>query len=190
MSTKTSRQRRALVHLARMKTVASTSEVYEDLVRMGCAKSLGLIPTPGTKPRSINSLRSGYTITPKGIKQAAGFNEDGSVKEPVEGMMNARAATSDGGSASTGSVIAKPTKSLVVLIRDNLTDVESMCLGFRMGMLEVGDDKHKGAVLTGTGCGSDFIILEWQGRTAILRGSEVLKAWVATFDPENAARLP
>jgi hypothetical protein len=189
MSTRTSRQRRALVHLAKVKTVASTSEVYQDLVRMGYAKKLGLITAPGVKPRRTNSFRPGYTITDKGAEHAVGFNEDGSVKE-ITGMMHASAASTGGGSASTNSVIAKPTVPLMVPMRDKLTDVESMCLGFRMGMLEVGDSKDRGAVLTGSGCGSDFIILEWKGRTAILRGSEVLKAWVATFDPESAARMP
>jgi len=76
-----SRQLRALAHLASKKTVASTSDLYDDLVSAGYAKKLGLITTPGAvQPRSTMSLRPGYRITDKGVERAATLNEDGTEK--------------------------------------------------------------------------------------------------------------
>jgi hypothetical protein len=70
--------RRALVRLATEKIVASTSDDFSALVRMGYAESLGLIVAPGVKrPRS---LRAGYRITTAGAIKAANYNIDGSVK--------------------------------------------------------------------------------------------------------------
>jgi hypothetical protein len=90
-------------------------------------------------------------------------------------------------SASTGSVIAKKPTALVIPIRE-LKGMESIALGFRMEMLSMGKDL--GSVATGTGLGSDFINLKWRKREACIRGSELLKAWVQTFAPEDAARFP
>ncbi len=64
---------------------------------------------------------------------------------------------------------------------------EGIALGLRQEMLSMGD---VGAVLTGTGLGSDAIILKWGDRQALVRGSELLRAWVSTFAPEDADRFP
>jgi hypothetical protein len=113
-------------------------------------------------------------------------------KVPSPSMAHVSARRSDDGEhASTGSVCDKPTTPLTVPMRDSLSDMESLALGFRMEMLSLSDGgEEKGAVLTGAGLGTNFIILQWGKRTAVVRGSEMLKAWVQTFAPEEAARLP
>lgn len=67
--------RRALVRLAREKIVASTSDAFDELVRLKFAESLGLIPTPGVKRTS--TMRAGYRITPTGAERAKLYDEDG-----------------------------------------------------------------------------------------------------------------
>lgn len=96
-------------------------------------------------------------------------------------------ASSRGVSASTESVLAKPVTGLTIPVRTIDNPAEGMVLGFRQNMLEIG---KRGSVDTGGGMGSDFIILEWDDRKALVRGSELLRAWVATFAPEDAARFP
>jgi hypothetical protein len=55
-----------------------------------------------------------------------------------------------------------------------------------MEMLEMG---NHGSVATGTGLGSDAIVLEWKGRRARIRGRDLLKVWVATWAPDDAVRM-
>lgn len=43
---------------------------------------------------------------------------------------------------------------------------------------------------TGAGCGTDAIILEWEGHSAVLRGRDLLRVFVGTVDPAAAERLP
>ena len=43
---------------------------------------------------------------------------------------------------------------------------------------------------TSAGIGSDFITLTWNDRRAVVRGIDLLRAWVATFSPEDAAKFP
>jgi len=105
-------------------------------------------------------------------------------------MNRTRFASSDGETASTDSVCAKKPTMLAVPIRDELTGSESIALGFRQPMVSCGGKKEIGSVSTGAGLGTDFIILEWRGRNATIRGSELLKAWVATFAPEDAKAMP
>ena len=93
------------------------------------------------------------------------------------------------GAASSESVCAKKTTKLTIPIRDELSDLEGVALGLRQEMFSVGEPTC-GSVTCGAGYGTDFIILEWNGRRAVVRGSELFKAWVKTFDPKNAARLP
>lgn len=70
-------------------------------------------------------------------------------------------------------------------------DREGIALGFRQGMLELtAGDGTGGGVTSGGGMGSDFIVLDWNGRMAYVRGIDLLRAWVASFDPEEAARFP
>lgn len=90
-------------------------------------------------------------------------------------------------SGSTKELVNAPLTALTIPIRDEVPSILEMCAGFRIGVLELGD---KGEVLSGAGCGTDFIILKWGERTAVLRHGELLRAWVATFDPEAAARFP
>jgi len=94
---------------------------------------------------------------------------------------------------TTAGVIAKPSREVPVQLREvpvqlrELTGDETLVLGFRQNMLEI---KNHGGVDTGTGLGSDFILLRWRDRQALVRGSELLRAWVATFAPKDAKRFP
>jgi hypothetical protein len=89
--------------------------------------------------------------------------------------------------ATTESVMTKePSGALSVPVR-TLEGVESIALGFRQEMATVGPYE----IATGAGWGSDAIVLSGpDGRHAVVRGGEFLKAWVATFDAEDAARFP
>lgn len=87
---------------------------------------------------------------------------------------------------TTQDVLDREPESLTVPIREVMGTLESMVLGLRQSMLDVEDN---GGVSTGAGLGSDFIILRWGDRQALVRGSELLRAWVATFAPEDAERL-
>lgn len=100
--------------------------------------------------------------------------------------MNTTAQGKDGKAVSTKELMTKePDGTLEIPFRD-ISGSEGMAMGFRQSMLEVGP----GEVLTGAGLGTDFIILKWEDKEIAVRGSELLKTWVATFDPENAARIP
>jgi hypothetical protein len=91
----------------------------------------------------------------------------------------------------TSDLSQHPFTKLSVPIRDGISDMQGIGLGFRMGMLSVGDKNgERGSLSTGTGLGSDAIILEWRGRRAVIRGRDLFKAWVATFAPEDVERMP
>ena len=84
----------------------------------------------------------------------------------------------------------KTTRSTLMV---PVTEYEQRPMILGMEMLSVGDkdDEARGSVVTGSGLGSDSILLEWRGRGAIVRGSDLLKAWMATWAPEDdAKRLP
>ena len=99
--------------------------------------------------------------------------------------MNA-AARSGKQTASSKGICAKTPTALTVPVRV-IEGIEGVALGFRQEMLTMGDD---GNVSTGAGLGTDFIILQWGERQAVVRGSELLRAWVASFAPDEAARFP
>ena len=46
------------------------------------------------------------------------------------------------------------------------------------------------SVSVGAGLGTDFIILQYGERTLVLRGSEMLKRWITSIDPEVGDRIP
>lgn len=97
-----------------------------------------------------------------------------------------RSAARVGGKTMTQDrVLERAVRPLTVPARV-LLENELLVLGFRMEMLTVGD----GSVSTGTGLGTDFIILEWKGRRLLLRGSELLRAFVAEVDPKAALQFP
>lgn len=101
-------------------------------------------------------------------------------------MATVEMTESDGQTNTTAGVALKePTGLLGVPFREVSTG-ESVCLGFRASMISLGD---AGQVLTGTGMGNEFIELEWKGRKAALRASELLAHWVATFAPEDAEEI-
>ena len=81
---------------------------------------------------------------------------------------------------------------LQVPTHDDLTGAEMLIGGLRQEMLSVGDPKTEehGSLMTGAGLGSDVFHLEWRGRKAIIFGRDLFKAWVATFAPEDAKRMP
>lgn len=63
---------------------------------------------------------------------------------------------------------------------------QSLLAGFRQSVLEAGPGK----VLSGAGLGSDFILLQWGEREALVRYIDILRVWVETFDSGEAERLP
>lgn len=94
------------------------------------------------------------------------------------------------GPVSGATVIQKEGTELSVPLRE-IDTTEAIATGFRQEMLNMKtDDGYGGSVAVGAGLGTDFITLEWNGRYAVVRGSEILKAWVKTFAPEEAAKFP
>ena len=71
-----------------------------------------------------------------------------------------------------------------------ITTMEHIATGFRQQMLELGNDEIEGGVATGAGLGTDFITMQWGDKTAVVRGIDLLRAWVATFDPYVAKDFP
>lgn len=104
-------------------------------------------------------------------------------------MMDAGITDKKGNSKSfsTADVLAKPVKPLTIPFRTIEEVGEGIVLGFRQSMVDIGDE---GSVSTGGGMGTDFILLDWGEKSIVIRGSELLRAWVATFAPEDAARFP
>lgn len=89
---------------------------------------------------------------------------------------------------SIPKLLAIEPGELIVPLREIQDSAEGIAFGFRQSMLDLGDGV--GSVATGSGLGTDFIILEWKGRTAFCRGSEMLKAYVMRTEPDEAERFP
>lgn len=100
------------------------------------------------------------------------------------------AAQHGGKSANTRDVMTRERTGDLPVPFAEVTTLESIATGFRAQMFELGDDEASGGVATGAGFGTDFITLEWGERRAVVRGVDLLRAWVATFDPDMAARFP
>jgi hypothetical protein len=81
-------------------------------------------------------------------------------------------------------VFDSPTVPLAVPMHDNLTPGENICCGMRQELISLGE--HDGVM---TGVGSDCLILNFRGRSAMIRGVDMFIAWVATFDPEMAEKI-
>jgi hypothetical protein len=74
---------------------------------------------------------------------------------------------------------------------DERATIESIATGFRQQMFTLQDANETVAeVDAGAGCGSDFITLKYGDRHAVVRGVDLLRAWVRTIDPEAAKRFP
>lgn len=90
---------------------------------------------------------------------------------------------------STAKVLQKkPAGALKVNYRD-LVGAEGITLGFRADMFTVGKGKESGRVQTGTGLGTDFIIMEWKGKSVFVRATDLFREWVKTFDPKAAKEM-
>jgi hypothetical protein len=108
-------------------------------------------------------------------------------RKRIKGELVTRVETGSGESDNARDVT--PT-SLAVALHDNLTSIQVIALGFRQEMLSIGQKPGPtGGVSTGAGFGSGAILLEWNGRKAVLYGQDLFKAWVATFAPEDAERM-
>ena len=110
-------------------------------------------------------------------------------KKTYSGQVSVTAVSRKGESGDAMDVKSTP---LTVRMRDNISVLQGIGLGLRQSMIELGD-KHEpehGGVMTGAGCGSDAIILEWKGRHAVVYGRDLIRAWVMTFAPEDAVRIP
>ena len=99
-------------------------------------------------------------------------------------------ADHDGRRVTQRDVYTKDSTPLTVPLRE-IDTLESITLGFRMNMFDLSDkDGNGGSVSTSSGLGGEAIILNYKdGDTehqAVIRGSELLIAWVQTFDPKVA----
>jgi hypothetical protein len=107
-----------------------------------------------------------------------------------EPLIQANAMT-EGQSASTADVLHKQRSGWVPLPYAEISGLELMVTGFRQSMLDLSEgDERVGSVDVGAGLGSDFITLRWGERLALVRGIDLLRAWVQTIDAEGAKRLP
>lgn len=96
-----------------------------------------------------------------------------------------------GRTVTVKDVIKKDPVALVIPIRDDIDAMEGITLGFRATMFDMKtEDGFGGSMESGGGFGSEWISMEWNGRRAAVRGSELLRAWVEMFAPEDAARFP
>lgn len=89
-------------------------------------------------------------------------------------------------------VWAKPTEDLQIPIRE-IDTLESIVLGFRQEFFALTDKDGNGGTVLTAGFGGESIILEWKDgdteKQAVIRGTDLLIAWVATFDEKAAAAL-
>jgi hypothetical protein len=93
--------------------------------------------------------------------------------------------------ASTSTVRTKKRTGELPVPFAEVTTIESIATGFRVDMFDLTDkDGTGGSVQTGSGFGSDFITLNWGDKKAIVRGVDLLRAWVATFDTEAVKQFP
>lgn len=102
-------------------------------------------------------------------------------------------AESNGRKVSTKDVWAKEPGTLPLPIRE-IDTMESIVMGFRMDMLDITDNKgNGGSISTCAGFGGEGILLNWKDgkkeRQAVVRGSDLLIAWVETFDPKGAEAM-
>jgi len=98
--------------------------------------------------------------------------------------------SSEGRHVTTADVWAKETTPLEVPTRA-IDTMESIALGFRMDMFDLTDSQgNGGSMATGSGLGSDAIHLEYKKgkdeRKIVIKGTDLLIAWVKTFDPQMA----
>jgi hypothetical protein len=93
---------------------------------------------------------------------------------------------------TTESVLQQAPETTIALpIKDLAADGRSIALGYRQEMFSLSDgNKVKGSVSTGAGCGTDAIFLQWGDRQAVLKGRDLLRLWVAPFNPHDAKRMP
>lgn len=92
---------------------------------------------------------------------------------------------------TTDSTLNKPTSGTVDVPIKTIDDAESISLGYRQEMfsLAVGN-REVGSVCTGAGYGTDAVILRWGDRSVVIKGRDLLRAWVVTFAPDEAERIP
>lgn len=93
--------------------------------------------------------------------------------------------------ATTRDVLVKERTGDLPVPYAELSGVESIATGYRQQMFDLKDENGDGGgVATGAGLGTDFITLQWNDKTAIVRGLDLLRAWVSTFAPEEAKHFP
>ena len=102
----------------------------------------------------------------------------------------ARVTASSGGRKVTEKTVRdKKPKAWKVPVRE-IDTMESIATGFRVGMIEIEDDRVKASIETGSGVGSEYITLTVNDRKFVIRGSELLRRAVLEVDPEAAEHFP
>jgi hypothetical protein len=109
--------------------------------------------------------------------------------------MRVSAQSGDDKADSESLATAQRSGDLPVPFR-NLEGVEGIAAGFRVDMFDLDDGAgHGGSMATGSGFGSDYIIMDWTDKNGVshhglVRGLDILRAWVATFAPEDVEAFP
>lgn len=108
--------------------------------------------------------------------------------------MTTAARIGNGKVATTESVRTKETAGELVVPFREIETVESIALGFRVGMFDLKDADGNGiSVSTGAGFGTDAIILDWKDgkeeRQMYVAGADLATVWVSTFNPDAAENM-
>jgi len=78
--------------------------------------------------------------------------------------------------------------NIITPIRD---DTGLVLIGLHHEVLVLKDGNRPiGSLSSGAGLGTDIIAMQWGERYALLRYRDILRAWVMTFDPEGAEKIP
>jgi hypothetical protein len=108
------------------------------------------------------------------------------------GKMTTTARSGDGPLHTTDSTLDKPSNNAVNVPVKEIDNVEAISLGYRQEVFSLEDDDNVtvGSMCTGAGYGTDAILLQWGDRLATIKGRDLLRAWVTTFAPDEAERVP
>jgi hypothetical protein len=106
--------------------------------------------------------------------------------------MDTNAAVTEGGESkaySADDLRKAELTALSVPVRNDLPEIATLVAGFRQNMVGGELDGKELSVDVGAGLGTDWVILRYGDKTGVMRGTEILRAWIASFDPDAAAAM-